>query len=58
MTKEEIIKKFPFSIDKHMSLYGKSGECTLCGYFDICDKMLPGFIRPGKCGGPFYKINN
>ena len=56
MTKEEIIKKFPFSINNH--LYGKSGECTLCGYFDFCDKILPGFVRPGKCGGPFYKINN
>ena len=58
MTKEQIIKKFPFAADKHMSLYGKTGECTLCVYFDVCDKILPGFIRPGKCGGPFYKINN
>lgn len=56
MTKEEIKKKFPLSADNH--LYGKCGECTLCGYFNICDKMLPGYIRPGKCGGPFYKINN
>lgn len=56
MTKEEIIKKFPFSIDNHV--YGKCGECTLCTYFDFCDKMLPGFIRPRKCSGPFYKINN
>jgi len=56
MTKEEIIKKFPFSFDNH--LCGKSGECTLCEYFNFCDKILPGFIRPGKCGGSFYKINN
>jgi hypothetical protein len=55
MTKEEIIKKFPFSVDNH--LYGKTGECTLCAYFDFCDKMLPGFIRPGKCGGPFMRNN-
>lgn len=51
MTKEEIIKKFPFSINNHE----KSGECTICAYFDFCDKMLPGFIRPRKCGGPFQK---
>ena len=56
MTKEEIIKQFPFSVDNH--LYGKSGECTICVYFDFCDKILPGFIRPGKCSGPFYKINH
>jgi len=55
MTKEEIIKKFPFAANKHIQLYGKPGECTTCAYFEICDKMLPGFIRPGKCGGPFYK---
>jgi len=46
MTKEEIIKKFPFA--------GNSGECISCAYFEICDKMLPGFIRPRKCGGPFF----
>jgi len=47
MTKNEILKKFPFA--------DNSGECMSCAYFEICDKMLPGFIRPRKCGGPFYK---
>jgi len=56
MTKEEIIKKFSFSVDNR--LYGKSGECAICSYFDFCDKILPGFIRPGKCSGPFYNINH
>ena len=51
MTKEEILKRFPFSVNSPEKL----GECTSCAYFEICDKMLPGFIRPGKCGGPFYK---
>lgn len=51
MTKDEIIKKFPFSIKP----IGKAGICTNCTYFENCDKMLPGFIKPGKCGGPFYK---
>ena len=50
MTKNEILKKFPFSLK-----YGSSSECIYCAYFEICDKMLPGFIRPRKCGGPFYK---
>lgn len=53
MSKEEIIKKFPFSVDNHC--YGEMGVCTLCSYFEICDKMLPGFTKPGKCEGPFYK---
>ena len=56
MTKEEIIMKFPFSVNNH--LYGKSGECTICAYFYFCDKMLPGFIRPRKGGGPFYNNNH
>ena len=47
MTKKELQKKFPFA--------GNCGECTSCAYFEICDKMLPCFIRPRKCGGPFYK---
>lgn len=56
MTKEEIIKQFPFFVDNY--LYGKFGECTICAYFNFCDKILPGFIRPGKCSGLFYKINH
>lgn len=54
MTKEDILKNFPFSVDTDE----KHGICTTCKYFENCDKMLPGFIRPGKCGGPFNKINN
>ena len=53
MTKEEIIKKFSFSVDNHF--YGEMGVCTLCSYFETCDKILPGFTKPRKCGGPFYK---
>ena len=53
MTKEEIIKKFPFMLDGHC--YGKMGVCTICSYFETCDKILPGFIRPEKCDGPFCK---
>lgn len=55
MTKEEIKKQFPFTCDEHC--YGKMGICTLCSYFETCDKMLPGFIKPNKCGGPFMKNN-
>ena len=47
MTKKEIEKKFKFS--------GKDGECSGCEYVDHCDKILPGFNKPGKCGGPFKK---
>lgn len=47
MTKKEIEKKFKFS--------GKDGECSGCEYGDHCDKILPGFNKPGKCGGPFKK---
>lgn len=47
MTKKEIEKKFKFS--------GKDGECSGCEYGDHCDKILPGFNKPGKCGGPFEK---
>ena len=53
MTKEEIIKKFP-SIFKY-GMWGRSGICVGCAYFNTCDKMLPGFINPRKCEGPFYK---
>lgn len=53
MTKEEIIKRFPFNSDEHF--YGKLGVCTLCTYLDTCDKLLPGFIKPNKCGGPFMR---
>ena len=47
MTKKELDKKFPFS--------GKDGECSDCEYTEHCDKILPGFNKPGKCGGPFEK---
>ncbi len=47
MTKKEISKKFKFS--------GNDGECNGCEYNDHCDKILPGFNKPGKCGGPFHK---
>ena len=53
MTKQEILKKFPWAFK--YGAYGHSGECMSCAYFEICDKMLPGFTRPRKCGGPFYK---
>ena len=55
MTKEEIKKRFPFIFEEHF--YGEMGVCTLCSYFETCDKMLPGFIHPRKCGGPFMKNN-
>ena len=47
MTKKEIEKKFKFS--------GKDGKCSDCEYVDHCDKILPGFNKPGKCAGPFHK---
>ena len=47
MTKKEIEKKFKFS--------GKDGECSDCEYVDHCDKILPGFNKPGKCAGSFHK---
>ena len=47
MTKKELDKKFPFS--------GKDGKCSNCEYTEHCDKILPGFNKPGKCGGPFEK---
>lgn len=47
MTKKELDKKFPFS--------GKDGKCSDCEYTEHCDKILPGFNKPGKCGGPFEK---
>lgn len=53
MTKEQIKKNFPYNCDEHC--YGEMGVCTLCAYFETCDKILPGFTRPKKCGGPFYK---
>lgn len=53
MTKEEIKKQFPFNYNEHF--YGEMGVCTLCSYFETCDKILPGFIRPQKCGGPFMR---
>ena len=55
MTKEEIKKNFPFSIGQYGHCYGKMGVCTLCAYFETCDKLLPGFIKPLKCEGPFFK---
>lgn len=47
MTAKELDKKFPFT--------GKEGICSECAYVNICNKMLPGYNKPGKCGGPFYK---
>lgn len=55
MTKAEIIRNFPFSIGQYGHCYGKMGVCTLCEYFETCDKLLPGFIKPLKCEGPFFK---
>jgi len=46
MTAKELDKKFPFA--------GKEGICFNCAYINICDKILPGYNKPGKCGGPFY----
>lgn len=48
MTKKEIIKRFPNSMQNPK-------ECFLCAYVEHCDKILPGFIMPRKCGGPFYE---
>jgi len=53
MTKNEIMKKFPWSFK--YGVYGHSCECMSCAYFETCEKMLPGFTRPKKCAGPFYK---
>lgn len=58
MTKKELLEKFPFAFKSFKyGVFGKAGECMSCEYFETCDKMLPGFIKPGKCGGPFYKKN-
>lgn len=46
MTKKEIIKRFPTK---------NPGICFNCAYVETCDKILPGFHKPGKCGGPFYE---
>ena len=53
MTKEEIKNNFSFNCDEHF--YGKMGVCTLCGYLNTCDKLLPGFIKPNTCKGPFIR---
>lgn len=45
MKKIDIIRKFPTPTN--------CGVCTVCRYFDTCDRILPGFHKPGKCGGPF-----
>ena len=59
MTKKELLEKFPFALKSFKyGVFGKAGECMPCAYFETCDKMLPGFIKPGKCGGPFHKENN
>ena len=50
MTKKEILKNFSFSVGT------ENGICESCSYIDMCDKILPGFNKPNKCGGPFYKI--
>ena len=46
MKKKEIIKRFPFT--------EKPGICYTCAYIETCNKILPGFHKPKKCGGPFY----
>ena len=53
MTKNEILKKLPFAFK--YGVFGLACECMSCTYFETCDKMLPGFTRPRKCGGLFYK---
>lgn len=55
MTKKELLKKFMFAFKN--DVFGKACECMSCAYFETCDKMLPGFIKPGKCRGPFYGEN-
>lgn len=50
MTLKEIKKKFPFS--------GTDGACKFCAYIEHCDKILPGMIKPNKCGGPFYGFDD
>ena len=50
MTIKEIKKNFPFS--------GTDGACKFCTYIGQCDKILPGLIKPNKCGGPFYKLDD
>lgn len=47
MTRKELQKKFPFA--------GKDGVCATCEYVASCQNILPGFHKPGKCGGPFYR---
>lgn len=54
MTKEEILKQFPPRIFKYMH-FGEMGICYYCAYFSHCDKILLGFTKPRKCGGPFDK---
>lgn len=49
MNKKELDKNFKFA--------GCNGICSTCAYLNICDKILPGYNKPGKCGGPFYKDN-
>jgi hypothetical protein len=45
MRKSEILKRFPCP---------KSfGVCIECAYVEHCDRILPAFIKPKKCGGPF-----
>ena len=52
MTKESILKKFSFIKPANY------GPCISCAYVDSCDKILPCFINPRKCGGPFSKNIN
>ena len=57
MTKEDIFKQFPPRILKYMC-FGEMGICYYCEYFKNCDKIFPGFTKPRKCGGPFYRNNS
>lgn len=49
MTKKEILKNFSFIKPEDY------GCCFTCAYVDLCTNILPGFIKPNKCGGPFSK---
>lgn len=46
MTKQEILKKFPYAFK--YGVYGSFCECTICAYFNTCDKILPGVYSSKK----------
>lgn len=45
-------------LDKNFAFAGKDGICAKCAYVNICNMMLPGYNKPGKCGGPFHNDKN